>query len=381
MRIVHIAESSVGVKGGKESHLHRFIAQSAALGHENAIVADTAANIRSSEDLLDVISNQRLPSPPDVILLHSTQSWRLAEDMSKIAPTYAWVHDYAFVCPASISWFRNTKEICDLPLGYYCITNAYTKWCNARRPDRNIKNYLSTRRSLSGVRYLQGIIVASTYMKKRLMVNEVPESLIHVLPYFIVDESHNDVDYTQEKSNRILFVGRLSEVKGVEVLLEALAILPTNYELVIAGDGYNKKNIEDRLHTLGLAEERVIFDGYIDSQDRLRELYQSATVVAVPSLWPEPFGIVGLEAFTYGKPVVAFSVGGIPEWLADGEVGLLAKPGDAHDLAAKLLQLLQDSEYRHTLGRRGKQHVAQSFSWEKHWKQFVEILERNTALA
>ncbi len=227
MLILHVAETSVGVKGGKESHLHRFIEQSTALGHKNAIVADTAANVHNGKDLFDVGSEHRLSFPPDVILLHSTQSWRLAEDMSRVAPTFAWVHDYAFVCPASISWFRNTKEICNLPLGFYCITNAYTKWCNARRPDRNLKNYLTTRRALSGVPYLQGIIVASAYMKQRLMVNEVPENLIHVLPYFITDESNADGDYSQEVPNRILFVGRLSEVKGVEVLLEALAILPS----------------------------------------------------------------------------------------------------------------------------------------------------------
>ena len=374
MHIVHVVEGSVVVKGGKESHLNRFIVESTASGHRNSLVADSISKVKGAEDLIDITSNQRLSYAPDVILLHSTRSWRLAKVMSKVAPTFAWVHDYAFVCPASISWFRNTGQVCNLPLGLHCVTNAYSKWCNARRPDRNLKNYFVSRRSLSGVPYLRGVIVASSYMKERLTVNLVPEELVHVLPYFVPDVGHEGAPQGGEKANRILFVGRLSEVKGVELLLDALALLPPEYELVVAGDGYNRKNVEEHLKRTGVAEERVIFDGYVDSQERLQSLYQSAAVVAIPSLWPEPFGIVGLEALKQGKPVVAFDVGGIREWLSDGNVGLLADPGDARDLAAKLLQLLRDPARRRRLGLSGRKHVRENFSWDAHWTRFNRIV-------
>jgi len=374
MNIVHLTEETVGVKGGKESHIARFIENSIAAGHQNVILPDTVKRISEVDSLENSVTTGRIRFKPDIILLHSRGSWALADMMRQIAPTYAWIHDYAFMCPASISWFRENQEICHLPLGMHCITNAYTKWCNARRPDRNIRNYLAVRHALSKVASFDGLIVASEYMKERLITNNVPLSSIHVLPYFITKEFTAEVDYSCENPNRILFVGRLTEVKGVEILLDALSILPEKYELILAGDGYQKGNIERHRDEIGLAKDRVVFAGYVDDENRMRELYQTAAVVTVPSLWPEPFGIVGLESFLYGKPVVAFDVGGISEWLADGEVGLLAMPANAVDLAAKLLRLLEDSSYRHQLGLQGNKRAKEVFSWEKHWERFLEIV-------
>ncbi|HEV7589276.1 MAG TPA: glycosyltransferase, partial [Longimicrobium sp.] len=93
--------------------------------------------------------------------------------------------------------------------------------------------------------------------------------------------------------------------------------------LTMCGDGPPRAEWEALARSLGVAAE---WTGWVDAADRVR-LIRSASLLAVPSVWPEPFGLVGLEAGSQGVPAVAFDVGGIGEWLADGDNGRLV-PGD-----------------------------------------------------
>src|SRR5207248_662901 len=103
----------------------------------------------------------------------------------------------------------------------------------------------------------------------------------------------------------VVFVGRLVSDKGVDVLLEALARLG-DVSAVIAGDGPERHALEEQASTLGLGG-RVRFSGWVSSTER-EKLFAGATVFVLPSLWEEPFGIVGLEALAAGLPVVASNV-------------------------------------------------------------------------
>ncbi len=86
----------------------------------------------------------------------------------------------------------------------------------------------------------------------------------------------------------------------------------------------------------------------------------------MPSVWPEPFGLVGIEALAAGRPAVASATGGMGDWLEDGVSGLLAAPGDATDLAAKLNELLADPGRQRVLGEAGRERVAARFSRRHH---------------
>jgi len=85
----------------------------------------------------------------------------------------------------------------------------------------------------------------------------------------------------------------------------------------------------------------------------------------VPSLWPEPFGLVGIEALAVGRPVVASATGGILDWLTDG-VGLTVTPGNARELARALDGLLSDPDRQRAMGELGRELVARRFSAERH---------------
>ena len=98
----------------------------------------------------------------------------------------------------------------------------------------------------------------------------------------------------------------------------------------------------------------------------LGDYYARAKLVAVPSRWPEPFGMIGLEAMHYGRPVVAFRVGGIPDWLEDGATGLLVPEQDVRAFAAALEKLLGDPPLCAQLGAQAQERVRTKFRFENY---------------
>ena len=98
------------------------------------------------------------------------------------------------------------------------------------------------------------------------------------------------------------------------------------------------------------------------SAEQLAREFANASVVVVPSLWPEPFGIVGIEALAAGRPVIASATGGIGDWLEDGVCGLCVPPGDAGALARALNELLADPERQDAMGAAGKADRRARFS-------------------
>ena len=363
MNILHVTDEGAAVPGGRETHIAAFSSRVSSLGHTSNVVTLGTVALELEQ--------------PEVVLLHSREAWASASDIRRKFPAstlIAWVHDQSFVCAASISWFRKTREECRLPLGAYCFTNAYTLRCNARRPDRNLGNCLKVKRSLDGIPALDGIIVASRYMKERMISGGAPEAIIHVLPYFV--DAPGDQSQSASRSNRrVLYVGRLNETKGVDILIDAMHHLPRDVELVIAGDGYIMNDLKERASAYDSPPGRIRFVGHLTGLDQVESAYRSADVVAVPSLWPEPFGIVGLEAMSNGLPVVGSRVGGIPEWLRDGATGYLTEPGNPIDLARRLLLLLENDQMRNAFGQNALNDVRSRYSWENHWNSFVDIVK------
>jgi glycosyltransferase involved in cell wall biosynthesis len=137
----------------------------------------------------------------------------------------------------------------------------------------------------------------------------------------------------------------------VDVLLDAFRRAVERHpgaRLTVIGDGADRARLEEMAADL-VAGGRVVFRGWLGKAE-VAECLAAASVVAVPSLWPEIFGRVVLEAFQTGRPVVASRSGGLPELISDDN-GLLVDPGDVQGLADALAALLGD---RATLERLGK---------------------------
>jgi len=123
---------------------------------------------------------------------------------------------------------------------------------------------------------------------------------------------------------------------------------------------------------LGL-ERKVKFLDWVD-HEKIGEHYATSTVVAVPSRWPEPFGMVGLEAMQHGRPVVAFDVGGISDWLEHEETGLLVPEQDVAGFARALERILTKDEFAVRLGENAYERVRERFSFERYLDQLEKHL-------
>jgi glycosyltransferase involved in cell wall biosynthesis len=150
----------------------------------------------------------------------------------------------------------------------------------------------------------------------------------------------------------------------VDVLLDAFAQLQATRPelgLVIAGSGNAEADLKAQAVRLGLGTA-VSFEGHVQDAS-LDQLYRQASLLAVPSRWPEPFGMVGLEAMRRGLPVAASAVGGIPDWLEDGVTGYLAAPDNPASLAAAMTRILDDPAAAQRLGTAGQARAERDFAF------------------
>jgi glycosyltransferase involved in cell wall biosynthesis len=161
----------------------------------------------------------------------------------------------------------------------------------------------------------------------------------------------------------LLFAGDAFKDKGIEVLLEAHSRLPNRPPLVVIGRPYADSLRRPRpdVHVLGTRTHSAVLDAL-----------RRCAVAVVPSITPESFGFVALEAMVLGRPVVAARSGALPEIVSDGETGLLTPPGDATALATALSRLLDDPGLRERMGSAGRRR-AEQFS-ESRVVQRVETI-------
>nr|WP_235566787.1 glycosyltransferase [Microbacterium sp. Root61] len=154
-----------------------------------------------------------------------------------------------------------------------------------------------------------------------------------------IDRSNYTPDLTPRDANRVLFVGRLTTEKHIDVVLKALARLDPALDVTfdIVGGGDQRKNLEQLCTQLGLGD-RVTFHGHASEQD-LRALYSHASVFAIASI-AELQSIATMEAMASGLPIVAANAVALPHLVHDGENGYLFEPGNAEELAARLTDVL-----------------------------------------
>jgi len=161
-----------------------------------------------------------------------------------------------------------------------------------------------------------------------------------------------------------LFVGRISEQKGIFPLLEAVERFPDGLGLVLCAASPDTPELALRLQTAVAGRSRIRWLNAMLPPDDVIQLYSHAAVFVCPSIY-EPFGLINLEAMACGTAVVATRVGGIPEVVVDGETGRLVPPGDPAALAAAVTDVVADPERAARFGRAGRQRVEAEFSWDR----------------
>jgi len=161
----------------------------------------------------------------------------------------------------------------------------------------------------------------------------------------------------------VLFVGRITDQKGIFHLLAAAPHFPPGVQLVLCASAPDTPEIEQRLRDTLPRHPNALWINAMVPVEEVTQLYSHAAVFACPSVY-EPFGLINLEAMACEAPVVASGVGGILEVVQDGITGFLVEPARPDQLADKIGRLLDDPELARRMGQAGRARVEQQFSWD-----------------
>jgi glycosyltransferase involved in cell wall biosynthesis len=211
-------------------------------------------------------------------------------------------------------------------------------------------------------------IAPSLFLKEKTETFGVPMAEIGALDYFLDFEQYEP---SFEPGGYILFLGQLLRRKGIFTLLDAAEKTCSSVPFVFVGAGPEGEEL--RAETERRKLRNVSFAGY-KSGSELFETIRAARVVVVPSEWYEnqPYAI--LESFALGKPVVASSIGGIPELVNDA-VGRLFPPGDSDALAERLDEIIGRDDLLRNMGRAARELVVSRFTPELHLERILKIYQ------
>lgn len=182
------------------------------------------------------------------------------------------------------------------------------------------------------------------------------------------------------ESGEVVFtlVGRINRWKGHFVFLDAaerLAAESKSARFLIAGDSFAGQEqltqaVEDRIRSSDILRGRAMRVPYVTD---VGSVYEASDVVVVPSIEPEPFGLVAVEAMSAGLPMIASRIGALPELVEDGRTGLLSDPGDTASLLQAMRTLGASPSLRDEMGRKGKQRFERHFRVQRYVREFNEV--------
>lgn len=320
---------------------------------------------------------------PDVVYTNDLPDPAADDALARRFPTVRLAHNYAGACVSGTKCHAAPGwQPCSRRLGPGCLGLYLPRRCGGLNPLTAVKLYRQNRARQRTLVRLRAVLVASRHMADALIRNGTAAERVKVVPLF---PSHAEPDPTppepRPRTDRVLFVGRLTPLKGWRELVSAMpaasARLGRQLKLVVAGDGPDRTAFEGEVTRRGVPYE---FFGWLGTDGVMTQM-RTADVLAVPSVWPEPFGLVGIEAGCVGLPAVAFATGGIPDWLTPGVSGETA-PGErpnADQLAEALVRALADDAHHQRL-RVGAWETARRFTADAHVSGLLAALEQVVGL-
>lgn len=305
---------------------------------------------------------------PDVVHFHNVYH-QLSPSVLRPAArrriaTVMTLHDYKLVCPTYL--FFADGQPCEACLGGR-FHNAIRKRCKDGSLVASAVSAaeLWTHTTLGAYGAVQRFICPSRFLLSKLQAGGVyPDRLRHV-PHF----AHIGPPPQPDVRRRVLYAGRLSYEKGVDIAIRAIGRLP-DLELDVAGDGPERASLEAL--AAEVAPGRVQFHGLVD-RAAIDRLLAGTLAVVVASRVYENQPMVVLEAYGAGVPVVGGDLGGVPELVQHGVAGLVYAPGDDAALAASLAELAADPQRAAALGAAGREIAATRFSPARHLEALEEV--------
>ena len=293
--------------------------------------------------------------------------------------------DYAIICPDS-RLTKGDNSNCDNLLcpqkGYHhCILNR----CVRQASTDNASKDPSLAASVIGALELAlhhnfgfyrdnvtKFISPSNFLRNTMVKAGIPEEKIVHIPIFI-----NPAEYEPDTDSDgyLLYFGRLSREKGLPLLLEAMEKLK-NHRLVIVGDGPQREYLEQLKTEKNL--DNIEFLGK-KLGDELKQVIKRSQAVIVPSTWFDNSPNVILEALALSKPVIGARIGGIPEYIREGETGTLYAHDSLNELIEKINYLMQNPDLCREMGANARKIVEEQYNPQAHYEKVINLINTVTA--
>ncbi len=321
-----------------------------------------AAHFVYSFEAQELIKRACKQNKPDIVHVHNiahqlTPSIFVSLQRLKV-PIVQTLHDYQLICP-NYRLYTN-GAICER-----CKSHKYWNAIQQRCvQDRWSSSFLSACEMafhnivMDSYGHVDRFIAPSQFLYTKLLEWGRKKSSLMYLPHFVEKQRQSHI----QKKKQILYIGRLTAEKGVDVLIEAAQGLPEGMEVLIAGEGPLQEELEKRVSETNAPCRFLGFQ----STPELDKLVQESLAVVVPSVWYENAPMVVYEALALGTPVIASRLGGLIELIEEGKNGYLFQAGDSAELRKKIeivhsQEPLQISENQYTK--------------ERHMKELLQLYE------
>ena len=316
----------------------------------------------------------------DVIHVHG---YPRTETLTRLASRHTVVVTvHVPLCPNGARYLWKERKACSRGIGLGCLTTGYLqKGCGhlGNQQPQSLPGFL---RGMAEDHLLRGaigqcarIVTPSEWMRQRLIQDGMPAERTRILHVAISEDDISGSAGRQTVSEEppvVAFVGRLVDFKGPDHLLKASVQVMAPHRLWFIGDGPMRQELERMTDALGLRGRTTFFGSM--PPDQIAQYRSQSAVVVVPSLWQEVFGMVGPEAMLMRLPVVAYRVGGIPEWLEEGMTGFLVEPGDITGLAGAVGKVLADASCASEMGEEGRE-AALAWRPDSHAARLIEVYQ------
>jgi len=279
-------------------------------------------------------------------------------------PIVMTVNDYKLICP-NYTLFQHGKicEKCKSHKYYQCFFHKCVKNSYLASLVNTLEMYFH-RIFHFYERYVDIFICPSEFLARKLTEWGLPRKKIVTLPYFIEEQNPSII----KEGNYVLFFGRLSPEKGLDLLISTTQKLP-EIKLKIVGEGPERKRLEDYVQKNHISNVRLV--GYKQGE-ALKKIIQKSRFIIVPSIWQEVFGLVVLESFNSGKTVLASKKGGLAEIIQEGNTGFFFQ--NSAELAKKIQSLYQNREITQKIGQRAKQEI-KKYNPEIYYQKLMKIYQ------
>jgi glycosyltransferase involved in cell wall biosynthesis len=325
---------------------------------------------------------------PDIIhahgIYHHLTNAILKPARDRGVPIVYTLHDYKLICPA-YHFYTESAGVCEKCRGghqWRALTGRCTGGSLAKDALYALDGLVQWHGG-SPRNAINRFVGPCRFIVEKFAEHGFPVDRLRFVPNFF--ESADDapvapgeVQTLRDVHGRfVLFFGRLSQEKGVDVLIDAAS--DVGAALVIVGDGPKRSELEARASARGVA---CTFTGHLKGA-RLWGYVEAATAVALPSVWYEIAPKSILEAQARAKPTIVSAIGGLPEMVEDGVTGFLAKPADRAALAESLKRVLSmDDASLARMGANAREYVTTNFTRERYYREMTQIYaELSPALA